>query len=221
MEKEEIGGDVMKTRVIAAGLCLAALLGGCQRNEKAKAPVPAPEKPAQAAQPQPEAPKEEETEPRPQPAPTPQPVELASVSTALHDKRPGRLKNLKLACDAVNGAVIPPGASFSFNQTVGERTEEKGYEEAIVFKDREKVQEVGGGICQLSSTLYLAAQRAGLEVTERHPHQMEVDYVEKDQDAAVDYGNLDLVFVNHTDQPIQVGAWLTENEVIVSLTVGG
>lgn len=90
-----------------------------------------------------------------------------------------------------------------------------------MFKDQEKVEEVGGGICQLSSTLYLAAQRAGLDVTERHPHQLEVDYVEKDQDAAVDYGNLDLVFVNDTDQPIRVGAWLTEDDVIVSLTANG
>lgn len=196
MKKEEIGGDIMKTRVIAAGFCLLALLGGCQRNEKAKAPVPGPEKPAQTAQPRQEATGQEDE--KPQPSPAPQPAELTSVSTALHDKRPGRLKNIKLACDCINGAVIPPGASFSFNQTVGERTAEKGYEEAIVFKDQEKVEEVGGGICQLSSTLYLAAQRAGLDVTERHPHQLEVDYVEKDQDAAVDYGNLDLVFVNDT-----------------------
>lgn len=212
----------MKRRVIAAGLCMALLLGGCGRNERAKAPVPAGDKPEQAAPaPEPEQTPPEAPAPKEEAPPAPGPEELASVSTGLHDKRAGRLKNLQLACGAVNGAVIQPGASFSFNQTVGERTEEKGYQEAIVFKDQEKVKEVGGGICQLSSTLYLAAQRAGLEVTERHPHQLEVDYVGKDQDAAVDYGNLDLVFVNNTDAPISVGAWLTEDDVIVSLTRNG
>lgn len=209
----------MKRSVAAAGLCLLLLAGGCQRHEKAKA-VPQP--PTAAGQPQGQEPAEEQEQ---EPAPTgepaaPQPRELAAVSTPLRDKRPGRLKNLHLACGSVNGAVIPPGGSFSFNQTVGERTAEKGYEEAIVYKDRQKVPEVGGGVCQLSSTLYLAARQAGFDVTERHAHQLPVSYVEEGQDAAVDYGSLDLVFVNTTDRPVTVGAWLTEEAVIVSLTAG-
>ena len=209
----------MKRSVAAAGLCLLLLAGGCQRHEKAKA-VPQP--PTAAGQPQGQEPAEEQEQ---EPAPTgepaaPQPRELAAVSTPLRDKRPGRLKNLHLACGSVNGAVIPPGGSFSFNQTVGERTAEKGYEEAIVYKDRQKVPEVGGGVCQLSSTLYLAARQAGSDVTERHAHQLPVSYVEEGQDAAVDYGSLDLVFVNTTDRPVTVGAWLTEEAVIVSLTAG-
>lgn len=209
----------MKRSVAAAGLCLLLLAGGCQRHEKAKA-VPQP--PTAAGQPQGKEPAEEQEQ---EPAPTgepaaPQPRELAAVSTPLRDKRPGRLKNLHLACGSVNGAVIPPGGSFSFNQTVGERTAEKGYEEAIVYKDRQKVPEVGGGVCQLSSTLYLAARQAGFDVTERHAHQLPVSYVEEGQDAAVDYGSLDLVFVNTTDRPVTVGAWLTEEAVIVSLTAG-
>ena len=209
----------MKRSVAAAGLCLLLLAGGCQRHEKAKA-VPQP--PTAAGQPQGQEPAEEQEQ---EPAPTgepaaPQPRELAAVSTPLRDKRPGRLKNLHLACGSVNGAVIPPGGSFSFNQTVGERTAEKGYEEAIVYKDRQKVPEVGGGVCQLSSTLYLAARQAGFDVTERHAHQLPVSYVEEGQDAAVDYGSLALVFVNTTDRPVTVGAWLTEEAVIVSLTAG-
>ena len=209
----------MKRSVAAAGLCLLLLAGGCQRHEKAKA-VPQP--PTAAGQPQGQEPAEEqEQEPAPPGEPAaPQPRELAAVSTPLRDKRPGRLKNLHLACGSVNGAVIPPGGSFSFNQTVGERTAEKGYEEAIVYKDRQKVPEVGGGVCQLSSTLYLAARQAGFDVTERHAHQLPVSYVEEGQDAAVDYGSLDLVFVNTTDRPVTVGAWLTEEAVIVSLTAG-
>ncbi len=211
----------MKRSVAAAGLCLLLLAGGCQRHEKAKA-VPQPPTAAGQGQTQGQEPAEEqEQEPAPigEPA-APQPRELAAVSTPLRDKRPGRLKNLHLACGSVNGAVIPPGGSFSFNQTVGERTAEKGYEEAIVYKDRQKVPEVGGGVCQLSSTLYLAARQAGFDVTERHAHQLPVSYVEEGQDAAVDYGSLDLVFVNTTDRPVTVGAWLTEEAVIVSLTAG-
>ena len=211
----------MKRSVAAAGLCLLLLAGGCQRHEKAKA-VPQPPTAAGQGQTQGQEPAEEQEQ---EPAPTgepaaPQPRELAAVSTPLRDKRPGRLKNLHLACCSVNGAGIPPGGSFSFNQTVGERTAEKGYEEAIVYKDRQKVPEVGGGVCQLSSTLYLAAQQAGFDVTERHAHQLPVSYVEEGQDAAVDYGSLDLVFVNTTDRPVTVGAWLTEEAVIVSLTAG-
>ena len=163
----------MKRSVAAAGLCLLLLAGGCQRHEKAKA-VPQPPTAAGQGQTQGQEPAEEQEQ---EPAPTgepaaPRPRELAAVSTPLRDKRPGRLKNLHLACGSVNGAVIPPGGSFSFNQTVGERTAEKGYEEAIVYKDRQKVPEVGGGVCQLSSTLYLAAQQAGFDVTERHAHQL-------------------------------------------------
>ena len=77
---------------------------------------------------------------------------------------------------------------------------------------------LGGGICQLSSTLYLAALQGGLEVTERHPHQLPVHYVEPDQDAAIEFGSLDLAFVNNTDRPLRVGAWMTEEAVIASLT---
>ena len=120
--------------------------------------------------------------------------------------------------EQINGAVIPPGGSFSFNQTVGERTAEKGYQQAVIFKDKEELMGLGGGVCQLSSTLYLAAQQGGLEVTERHAHQLPVHYVEQDQDAAIEFGSLDLVFVNNTDRPMRVGAWLTEEAVIASLT---
>ena len=134
------------------------------------------------------------------------------------DKHKGRLTNIRLAAEQINGAVIPPGGSFSFNQTVGERTAEKGYQQAVIFKDKEELMGLGGGVCQLSSTLYLAAQQGGLEVTERHAHQLPVHYVEQDQDAAIEFGSLDLVFVNNTDRPMRVGAWLTEEAVIASLT---
>ncbi len=224
----------MKLRILTA-LCCLLLAAGCSRNPQAQS-EPAPETPEDkrpASQsgvpsaPPPEEPEkgdEPEARPAPGPAPAPEPAsgtqeeEIASVSTPLLDKHQGRLTNIRIAVEQVNGAVIPPGGSFSFNQTVGERTAEKGYQQAIVFRDKEQLMGLGGGICQLSSTLYLAALQGGLEVTERHPHQLPVHYVEPDQDAAIEFGSLDLAFVNNTDRPLRVGAWMTEEAVIASLT---
>lgn len=216
----------MKLR-IGAAICCLLLAAGCSRNPRAQA-EPQPERrqsqsPVQQQQTGRQAPPERQ-EPTPAPeAETAPPAqqqeqEIASVSTPLLDKQEGRLTNIRLAAGQINGAVIPPGASFSFNQTVGERTAAKGYQKAIVFKDKEELMGLGGGICQLSSTLYLAALQGGLEVTERHAHQLPVHYVEQDQDAAIEFGSLDLVFVNNTDRPLRVGAWLTEEAVIASLT---
>lgn len=216
----------MKLR-IGAAICCLLLAAGCSRNPRAQA-EPQPERrqsqsPVQQQQTGRQAPPERQ-EPTPAPeAETAPPAqqqeqEIASVSTPLLDKHEGRLTNIRLAAGQINGAVIPPGASFSFNQTVGERTAAKGYQKAIVFKDKEELMGLGGGICQLSSTLYLAALQGGLEVTERHAHQLPVHYVEQDQDAAIEFGSLDLVFVNNTDRPLRVGAWLTEEAVIASLT---
>lgn len=216
----------MKLR-IGAAICCLLLAAGCSRNPRAQA-EPQPERrqsqsPVQQQQTGRQAPPERQ-EPTPAPeAETAPPAqqqeqEIASVSTPLLDKHEGRLTNIRLAAGQINGSVIPPGASFSFNQTVGERTAAKGYQKAIVFKDKEELMGLGGGICQLSSTLYLAALQGGLEVTERHAHQLPVHYVEQDQDAAIEFGSLDLVFVNNTDRPLRVGAWLTEEAVIASLT---
>lgn len=216
----------MKLRIGAAVCCLL-LAAGCSRNPRAQA-EPQPERrqsqsPVQQRQTGRQAPPErQEPSPAPEAETAPpaqqQEQEIASVSTPLLDKHEGRLTNIRLAAGQINGAVIPPGASFSFNQTVGERTAAKGYQKAIVFKDKEELMGLGGGICQLSSTLYLAALQGGLEVTERHAHQLPVHYVEQDQDAAIEFGSLDLVFVNNTDRPLRVGAWLTEEAVIASLT---
>ena len=141
------------------------------------------------------------------------------MSTALHDWDEGRMENLRLACQAVHGAVIPAGGSFSFNEALGERTEEKGYHPAIAFENGEKVMEVGGGVCQVSTTLFLAAQQGGMEILERHPHQLPVPYAGEGQDAAVEYGSLDFRFQNPTASPVEIGCWLTGDSVTVSLTV--
>ena len=200
----------MRKRVWLAGILAGSiLLSACGRNEKDKAQEKKDD-PAQNSQEQTQQQTPEET-PAPDPAQPPEtaenkavPQELAAVSTALHDWDEGRMENLRLACQAVHGAVIPAGGSFSFNEALGERTEEKGYRPAIAFENGEKVMEVGGGVCQVSTTLFNAVLLSGMEVTERSPHFSPASYVPIGQDATVSYGDLDFQFINNFKNPVYV-----------------
>ena len=107
-----------------------------------------------------------------------------------------RNKNIQLACAAVNGTIIRPGEEFSFNNIVGQRTEEKGYGAAAAYNNGEVVQEVGGGVCQVSSTLYNAAVIAGLKITARQSHTFKPSYVTPGQDATISWGGPDFKFAN-------------------------
>lgn len=147
----------------------------------------------------------------------PQEIELISHATPLLDKRKGRLENIRLAIKEINGIIINPNQVFSFNETVGQRTVNKGYKEAIIFKENKKEPEVGGGICQVSSTLHAAAKRAGFEITERYTHQLPVDYSNPEEDATVYYGELDLKFKNNTQNPIRIYMLLEKDDVLVTI----
>ena len=107
-----------------------------------------------------------------------------------------RNKNIRLACQAINGTILRPGEEFSFNNVVGERTESKGYGAATAYNEGEVVQEVGGGICQVSSTLYNAVVKAGLKTTKRQSHTFEPNYVTPGMDATVSWGGPDYRFAN-------------------------
>ncbi|MDO4266793.1 MAG: VanW family protein [Eubacteriales bacterium] len=107
-----------------------------------------------------------------------------------------RNKNIQLACEAINGTILTPGAEFSFNNVVGQRTEAKGYGAAAAYNEGEVVQEVGGGICQVSTTLYNAVLRAGLKTTKRQSHTFEPSYVTPGYDATVSWGGPDYRFAN-------------------------
>lgn len=107
-----------------------------------------------------------------------------------------RNKNIQLACDAINGTILKPGEEFSFNNVVGQRTEQKGYGAAAAYNEGEVVQEVGGGICQVSTTLYNAVLRAGLKTTKRQSHTFEPSYVTPGMDATVSWGGPDYRFAN-------------------------
>ena len=128
-----------------------------------------------------------------------------------------RNTNLKLACRAINGTVLQPGEEFSFNTVVGQRTEEKGYQPAGAYSNGEVVQEIGGGVCQVSTTLYNAVLRAGLKTTTRRSHTYEPSYVTPGMDATVSYGGPDYKFVNNSSTAIGIRASYSDQVVTVSI----
>ncbi len=118
-----------------------------------------------------------------------------------------RNSNIALACEKINGTKLEPGEEFSFNGVVGQRTTANGFKEATVIQGGQYEQGLGGGICQVSSTLYNAVVMANLEVTERNAHAWPSSYVPEGLDATVDYGVLDFKFKNNTDYQVFVLAW--------------
>ena len=119
-----------------------------------------------------------------------------------------RVNNITLACAAINGTVLSPGEVFSYNGTVGQRTTEKGYKAAGAYVGGKSVSEVGGGICQVSSTLYYCTLLANLEIVSRTCHMFTVGYVPLGMDATVSWPNPDFQFRNNTDYPIRIEAWV-------------
>ncbi len=128
---------------------------------------------------------------------------LVSISTD-HTWNEKRTTNLRLACEAIDGYILAPGATFSFNEVVGERTSEKGYQDAAVYSGNNTVDEVGGGVCQVASTLYYGALLADFEIVERAVHTFAVSYVPTGMDATVYWGSLDFKFRNNTDYPVKI-----------------
>ena len=112
--------------------------------------------------------------------------------------------NVKLSAEACNGVVLMPGEEFSYNNTTGSRSADKGYLAAPVYSDGASVDEVGGGICQTSSTIYYAVLHTTLEVVERHAHTYNTGYVTQGMDATVYYGKIDFRFKNNTGYPIKI-----------------
>ena len=139
---------------------------------------------------------------------------MASAETKLLDRADARLHNLKLAAAQINEIIIRPGKEFSFNQIVGPRTAEAGYRRATVIVKEEKKQDYGGGVCQISSTVYQAAKAAGLSIQERHSHHKDVGYASQGSDAAVNYDSLDMRFINNTKKDIQVFVSVGRSSVV-------
>lgn len=148
----------------------------------------------------------------------PKEEEISAFSTELKDKSEGRLTNIGITCSTLNETIIQNGETFSFNQTVGKPTAEKGYKEANVIIDHKTEKGIGGGNCQVSSTLYNAVLAIpSLIVTERHEHGKDVTYVPDGKDAAVSYGSLDLKFRNDTGYNIKILASTDNKTVTIKL----
>ena len=145
------------------------------------------------------------------------PDELGEYSTRYDPTNKNRSNNISLATEKIDGTIILPGETFSYNQTVGERTIEAGYKEAGAYAGGKVVQDVGGGICQSSSTLYNAVLLANLEIVERSNHQFLTSYVDASRDATVSWGSIDFKFKNNRTYPIKIEATSKNGVCTVSI----
>lgn len=135
---------------------------------------------------------------------------LSSFSTKYSVRATARTTNLKLAASKINGTVLMPGETFSYNKVVGARTIAAGYKEAPIYVSGEVVDGLGGGICQITSTLYNAVVYANLDIVERTNHQFVPSYVTASRDATVVYGSLDFKFKNNRNYPIKINCSVSD-----------
>ena len=142
---------------------------------------------------------------------------LISAYTTQTTNNNNRNNNIQLSAQAINGVTVLPGEIFSFNGATGERTAAKGYKEAPAIAGGQSKDEVGGGVCQTSSTLFNAVARADLEIIERNPHAWPSSYIEKGFDATVNWPGLDFKFRNNTEWPIFIVAGYSKRQVTVNI----
>lgn len=142
---------------------------------------------------------------------------LASYSTNYSSSGSSRANNVELATRKIDGTVLMPGETFSYNATVGKRTKAAGFQEAGAYSNGQVVSEVGGGICQVSTTLYNAVLRSNLEVVDRSNHMFMVGYVPIGTDATVSWGAPDLKFKNNRDYAIKIVATTSGRNVYVKI----
>jgi vancomycin resistance protein YoaR len=147
-------------------------------------------------------------------------TELSTFSTPLKSGVANRITNIKLTCNKINEHVLKPGDTFSFNQLVGPCTAEEGYKKAEIYVNKKIVFALGGGNCQVSTTLYNAALAVpGLDITERHEHNgRAVDYIEDGKDATVSYNTKDLKLTNNTGKNIKLYTWCDDVNVCAKIT---
>lgn len=143
---------------------------------------------------------------------------LSSFSTKTTSDS-ARNTNIRLATEALNGKAVAPGETFSFNAATGERTKAKGYKDAGAIKGGKSVQEPGGGVCQVSTTLFNAVVRAGMEVVTRHSHSWPSSYIKTGFDAAVNWPSTDFVFRNTSEYPVYLIGYLTPDGSAFKITV--
>jgi vancomycin resistance protein YoaR len=129
---------------------------------------------------------------------------ISEFSTRFDPGNRNRTENLRLAVQSLNGILVLPGRRLSFNEAVGERSVGKGYKLATIFRQGKEALGIGGGVCQVSGTLFNAALLAGLRIVERQNHSKPVAYLPPGRDATVDFGSVDLVIENTKPFPIAI-----------------
>lgn len=144
-------------------------------------------------------------------------TKISSFSTNFSTSTAARATNISLATSFINGKVLMPGETFSFNDVVGQRTASRGFQEAPVIIGNKVDSGLGGGICQVSTTLYNAAIRANLQTVERIHHTLPSHYIGLGMDATVDYGNIDYKFKNTLEFPVYIEAYTENRNVVFSV----
>lgn len=144
-------------------------------------------------------------------------MRIGRYVTSFNPGNKNRSTNIQLATEAINNTVVFPGETFSFNKVVGRRTEAKGYQRAKVIVRGEYSEDIGGGICQVSSTLFNAVDNAGLEVVQRFSHSRDVPYIPPGRDATVSWYGPDFGFKNNYNQPVLIRSRTLGNLLIITL----
>lgn len=144
-------------------------------------------------------------------------TKISSFSTNFTTSSFSRINNIIRASEFINGKIIMPGEDFSFNDVVGERTKARGFTEAPIIIDRDFKSGLGGGICQVSTTLYNAVLEAGINSTERKPHTIPATYVGLGLDATVDWNNIDFKFKNNLLFPIYIESYTKDRRLYINI----
>lgn len=142
---------------------------------------------------------------------------LGSFTTSFAGSSSGRKHNIILASSSINGKIVLPGEVFSFNETTGPRDANAGYKEAKIILAGDLTSGIGGGVCQVSTTLYNAVLLSDLYVEERHPHSIPATYVEKGLDATVAYDYLDFKFSNNTNYPVYIHSEVKDDNLTITI----
>ncbi len=142
---------------------------------------------------------------------------VASFSTNFGLEDVGRVHNIKLAGEKLDYFILPPGKNFSFNREVGRITAERGFKEAPIILEGELVPGIGGGVCQVSSTLYNTALLSGLEIKQRVNHSRPVSYLPLGRDATIAYDYIDLIFKNNRDHHIFINSQVKGDEITIKI----
>lgn len=129
---------------------------------------------------------------------------IANSSTVFNPNKINRSTNIKLAASYIDGLILYPNEEFSFNEIVGKRTAERGFLPADVFVGNKVVQDYGGGICQLSSTICIAVKQTSMIIVEQNPHGQRVSYTTIENEAMINYGTSDFRFINSYDFPVMI-----------------